>query len=140
MTIEFREVTPNDYEELRQFLSEQGWAERVRDLDRFRTMLEGSALTVVAVDGDNIVGFARALCDGATNAYISTVAVAPDRRGQGIGRELVERLMSGDTDGRITWVLRARPDSVGFWSRLGFTPSSIAMERIRKQKFFTLVL
>ncbi|HKY28144.1 MAG TPA: GNAT family N-acetyltransferase [Pyrinomonadaceae bacterium] len=133
MTIEFRKVTPDDYEQLRQFLSEQGWAERVRDLDRFQTMLDGSALTVVAVDGDTIVGFARALCDGATNAYISTVAVAPDRRGEGIGRELVERLMSGDTDGRITWVLRARPDSVGFWSRLGFTPSSIAMERLRKQ-------
>lgn len=133
MTVTFREIAPDDYEQLRQFLSEQGWAERVRDLDRFQTMLDGSALTVVAVDGDTIVGFARALCDGATNAYISTVAVAPDRRGEGIGRELVERLMSGDTDGRITWVLRARPDSVGFWSRLGFTPSSIAMERLRKQ-------
>ena len=133
MTVNFREVRPNDYEQLQQFLSEQGWAERVRDLDRFRTMLEGSALTVVAVDGDTIVGFARALCDGATNAYISTVAVAPDQRGRGIGRELVERLMSADANGHITWVLRARPDSVGFWSRLGFTPSSIAMERVRRE-------
>lgn len=133
MTIKFRAVTPDDYDQLRHFLSEQGWAERVRDFDRFRTMIEGSALTVLAVDGDTIVGFARALCDGATNAYISSVAVAPDRRGQGIGRELVERLMSGDRDGRITWVLRARPDSAGFWSRLGFVPSSVAMERLRKE-------
>lgn len=133
MTIKFREVTPDDYDQLRQFLSAQGWAERVRDFDRFRTMIEGSALTVLAVDESRIVGFARALCDGATNAYISTVAVAPDRRGQGIGRELVERLMSGDKDGRFTWVLRTRPDSAGFWSRLGFTPSSVAMERLRKQ-------
>lgn len=133
MTVTFREIAPDDYEQLQPFLSEQGWAERVKDFNRFRTMIEGAALTVVAVDGDRIVGFARALCDGATNAYISTVAVAPDRRGQGIGRQLVERLMSGDTDGRITWVLRARPDSVGFWSRLGFTPSSISMERLRKQ-------
>lgn len=133
MTIKFREAIPDDYDALRRFLAEQGWAERVRDLDRFRTMIDGSDLTVLAVDGDTIVGFARALCDGATNAYISTVAVAPDRRGQGIGRELIERLMSRDPNGRITWVLRARPDSVGFWSRLGFTPSSIAMERVRKQ-------
>lgn len=133
MTIEFREVGPDDYDGLRQFLAEQGWADRVQDFDRFRTMIDGSALTVLAVDGDMIVGFARALCDGATNAYISTVAVAPERRGQGIGRELIERLMSGDPNGQITWVLRARPDSVGFWSRMGFTPSSIAMERIRKE-------
>ncbi|HET6892903.1 MAG TPA: GNAT family N-acetyltransferase [Pyrinomonadaceae bacterium] len=133
MTIEFREVEPGDYNGLRQFLSEQGWADRVRDVDRFRTMLERSHLTVLALDGDEIVGFARALCDGASNGYISMVAVSPDRRRQGIGRELVTRLMSGDTEGRITWVLRARPDNMGFWTRLGFSLSSIAMERVRSQ-------
>jgi ribosomal protein S18 acetylase RimI-like enzyme len=131
MTIKFREAKPDDYDGLRQFLSEQGWTDRVQDVERFRTMLERSHLTMLALDGDEIVGFARALCDDACNAYISMVAVAPARRRQGIGRELVTRLMSGDTDGRITWVLRARPDSVGFWSSLGFTPSSIAMERLR---------
>ena len=131
MAIRFREITPEDYEGLRQFLSEQGWADRVQDDNRFQTMLDGTDLTVLALDGDTIVGFARALCDDACNAYISMVAVAPDRRRQGIGRELITRLMSGDTEGRITWVLRARPDSTGFWTRLGFSPSSIAMERLR---------
>ena len=133
MAIRFREITPEDYEGLRQFLSEQGWADRVQDDNRFQTMLDGTDLTVLALDGDTIVGFARALCDDASNGYISMVAVAPDRRRQGIGRELVTRLMSGDTDERITWVLRARPDSTGFWTRLGFSPSSIAMERVRTQ-------
>jgi ribosomal protein S18 acetylase RimI-like enzyme len=131
MTIKFRDLEPDDYEALRQFLSEQGWTDRVSDVDRFRTMLDGTALTVLALDGDEIVGFARALCDGATNGYISMVAVAPDRRRQGIGRELVTRLMSGDNEGRITWVLRAGRDSTGFWTRMGFSPSSVAMERLR---------
>ena len=133
MKIEFREARPDDYEGLRKFLSEQGWDDRVRDINRFRTMLDHSHLTVLALDGDEIVGFARALCDGATNGYISMVAVAPAYRRQGIGRELVTRLMSVDTDGRITWVLRSRPDSTGFWTRMGFSPSSIAMERLRRQ-------
>lgn len=131
MTIKFREANPNDYDRLRQFLLEQGWADRVQDIHRFRTMLDGSDLTVLALDGDTIVGFARALCDDATNGYISMVAVAPERRRQGIGRELVTRLMSRDTEGRITWVLRARRDNIGFWKRLGFSPSSVAMERLR---------
>jgi len=131
MTIKFREVEPGDYDGLRQFLSEQGWTDRVQDTDRFRTMLDKSDRTVLALDGDSIVGFARALCDDASNGYISMVAVAPNRRRQGIGRELVTRLMSGDTEGRITWVLRAGRDSTGFWTRLGFSPSSIAMERLR---------
>lgn len=131
MTIEFREARADDYDGLRKFLSEQGWADRVRDSDRFRTMLDHSNLTVLALDGDTIVGFARALCDDATNGYISMVAVAPERRRQGIGRELVTRLMSSDTEGRITWVLRARRDNIGFWKRLGFSSSSVAMERLR---------
>ena len=133
MAIKFRQANPDDYEGLRQFLSEQGWADRVGDVDRFRAMLDGTALTVLALDGDTIVGFARALCDNACNGYISMVAVSPEYRRQGIGRELVTRLMSIDTEGRLTWVLRARPDSVGFWTRLGFSPSSIAMERVRTQ-------
>ena len=131
MAIEFRDLVRNDYEGLREFLSEQGWAERVHDPDRFQTMLDRSDRAVLALDGDTIVGFARALCDDASNGYISMVAVAANRRRQGIGRKLVERLLSRDADGRITWVLRAGRDSTEFWKRLGFSPSSIAMERLR---------
>jgi len=133
MMIEFREVNPDDYDQLRQFLSGQGWADRLRDVDRFRMMIEGADRTVIALEGERIVGFARALCDGASNGYISILAVAADRRKRGIGRSLVERLMSGDAEGHITWVLRAGRDSSGFWTRLGFSSSSIAMELVRKK-------
>ena len=131
--IEFREVNPDDYDQLRQFLSGQGWADRLRDVDRFRMVIEGADRTVIALEGERIVGFARALCDGASNGYISVLAVAADRRKRGIGRSLVERLMSGDAEGHITWVLRAGRDSSGFWTRLGFSSSSIAMELVRKK-------
>jgi hypothetical protein len=40
--------------------------------------------------------------------------------------------MQGDNEGDITWVLRAGRDSRGFWERLGFTASDIAMERVRR--------
>ena len=130
--VEYRETEPSDWEALRTFLSDLGWADRVRDVGRFRAMLTGADRTVVAVEGGRIVGFGRALCDGVSNGYISMVAVAGDRRRQGIGRGLVERLMVGDADDHITWVLRAGRESRGFWERLGFTASSIAMERLRR--------
>ena len=85
----------------------------------------------MALEGGRIVGFARALCDGVSNGYISMVGVAADRRRQGIGRALVEKLCADDPDGRITWVLRAGRGSRGFWKRLGFKVSSLAMERVR---------
>jgi len=94
-------------------------------------MMENTDRTVVAWDDSRIVGFARALCDGVSNGYISMVAVAADRRGQGIGRKLVECLI--DDDLNITWVLRAGRGSGGFWEKMGFKGSGVAMERVRTQ-------
>ena len=127
--MEFRSITPEDYELVRQFLAEVGWQHRVTDPEQFRRMMEKTDRTVVAWDDSRIVGFARALCDGISNGYISMVAVAPDRRGHGIGRNLVECLIEDDLN--ITWVLRAGRESEGFWEKIGFKGSKLAMERVR---------
>lgn len=131
--INYRPINLEDYEKVRQLLSEVGWQHRVQDPVRFRKMIEGASRTVVAIEGERVVGFARALCDGASNGYISTVAVAADKQRQGIGRELVRRLMEGDESGRITWVLRAGRGSEGFWEKMGFKKSETAMEIIRRE-------
>jgi ribosomal protein S18 acetylase RimI-like enzyme len=127
--MEFRPLNPDDYEPVRQFLSEMGWHHRVADPEKFKKMMESTSRTVVAVDGSRIVGFARALCDEVSNGYISMVGVAADKRGQGIGCELVRQLIKDDPG--ITWVLRAGRGSNGFWERMGFRLSEIAMERVR---------
>ena len=128
----YRSITAADYDDVRLFLASVGWERRVADPERFDVMMDEADRTVVALDGNRIVGFGRALCDGVSNGYISMVAVAEDRRRQGIGREMVSRLMAGDTEGRITWVLRAGRGSQEFWERVGFRVSAIAMERVRR--------
>jgi ribosomal protein S18 acetylase RimI-like enzyme len=130
--ISYRSIRPDDYEAARQFFVEQGWEARVRDAERFRKMMERADRTVVVLDDERIVGFGRALCDGVSNGYISMVAVAPDMRGRGLGREIVRRLMEGDEDASVTWVLRAGRGSSGFWEKLGFARSTVAMERVRR--------
>lgn len=127
--MDYRPISPDDYEEVRRFLSAAGWGHRVGDARRFEAMMEKAGRTVVAFDGGRVVGFARALTDGVSNGYISMVAVASDCRGRGIGRELVERLIGEDAG--VTWVLRAGRGSVGFWEKLGFRVSEIAMEKVR---------
>jgi GNAT superfamily N-acetyltransferase len=126
-----RRVEPEDYEAVRQFLSAEGWQRRVADAERFRKMMGATARAVVALEDSRVVGFARALCDEVSNGYISMVAVARDRRSRGIGRRLIEQLIGDDPD--ITWVLRAGRDSRGFWERLGFNASEIAMEKERQK-------
>src|SRR5947209_6160691 len=127
--MEFRPIAPDDYEPVRQFLSEVGWGHRVGDPGKFKKMMENTGRAVVVLEGSRVVGFARALCDEVSNGYISMVAVAADRRGRGVGGELVRRLIGNDT--RITWVLRAGRGSSGFWGKMGFKPSEVAMERVR---------
>ena len=127
--MEYRPITSADYEPVRQFLSSVGWQERVADPDKFATMLKHTNRIVVAVDGLRVVGFARALCDEVSNGYVSMVAVAPDMRGRGIGRELVRQLIKDDTG--ITWILRAGHGSERFWEKMGFQGSAVAMERVR---------
>lgn len=133
MEITYRPLEPKDYDQVRQLLIDMGWQKRVQSQKRFEMMMRGASRTVVALEAERVVGFARALFDGASNAYISTVAVAPDTQGRGIGREMVKRLMDVDEPEAITWVLRSGRGSDGFWEKMGFKRSETAMERVRKE-------
>ena len=79
-----------------------------------------------------LVGFARAISDGVSNAYVSNVAVLPDWRGRGIGREIVRRLVEGEGKGRIRWVLHARGELHGFYGLNGFEPAPDILWRDRQ--------
>jgi predicted N-acetyltransferase YhbS len=95
------------------------------DPDRLRTAVERSDTSLVACDGEVVVGFARAMSDGAFAVYIADVLVAPDRQRQGIGRRLVQGIL--DTyplDTMHHQVLVAERGAEGFYRRLGLVPVS----------------
>jgi GNAT superfamily N-acetyltransferase len=118
MAIVYREGHDVDLQQLSTLFTSVGWEARTIDQARLRQQVVGAMFVVSAWEGNFLVGFARAISDGATNAYISTVAVLPAYQGQGIGRELIRRLTSGREG--IQFVLHARPAVQPFYLKCGF--------------------
>ncbi|MBM3819305.1 MAG: GNAT family N-acetyltransferase [Acidimicrobiia bacterium] len=92
MSVTYRAIETRDYEDVRRLFVAVGWKERGEDAERFERMIRGSTRTIAAYESGRVIGFARALFDDASNGHISTVVVAPDCQGRGIGRGLVTRL------------------------------------------------
>ena len=119
-----------DLDQLERLRASAGWSDRGREV--LEQQVRGAHWVVSAWHGTRMVGFARALSDGVTNAYVSTVVVDAEHRGRGIGSEMVRRLMATGGDG-IRWVLHARREAKPFYARLGFEPAPDMLWRDRRQ-------
>ena len=72
--------------------------------------------------GTEQVGFARAVTDGATFAWICDVFVDRDHRGRGLGQWLVDSIVEDlSADGVLRFMLATR-DAQEVYRRSGFTP------------------
>jgi ribosomal protein S18 acetylase RimI-like enzyme len=132
IVMDVRPPNPSDLPALRALLCANGWEHRLGD-DAWLAKLLAASRAVVAVEGEEVVGFARAVTDELSNGYLSMIVVALECRGRGIGSRLVRELMGADAG--VTWVLRAsRPGARAFFERLGFRPSSDAMELNRESR------
>jgi ribosomal protein S18 acetylase RimI-like enzyme len=132
VTIVYRDTHEIDLDQLTTLFNSVGWERRTVDRDRLAQLVHGSIYVTSAWDGDRLVGFARAISDGAFNAYISTVAVLPEYQRRGIGRELIQRLIT-DRDG-IQFVLHANERAYPFYLHLDldFEPFENVLVRPRK--------
>ncbi len=98
------------------------WTESPRAREVIPAMVRGSFRFMVArAPGGTIVGMARVLSDGVSDAYIQDVVVLKEWRGRGIGRELIGRLVTECRDAGLEWIgLVAEPGTRPFYESLGF--------------------
>ena len=126
--IQYDERHDVDIEQLARLRASTGWTDVSHDV--LTKQVHGAMWVVSAWDGPRLVGFARAISDGVTNAYIATVVVDPEYRRRGIGSTIIQRLVSGRDE--VRWVLRAEPGVAAFYTKLGFEPAHDMLRRDRQ--------
>jgi GNAT superfamily N-acetyltransferase len=75
---------------------------------------------VVAEHDAELIGFLRALSDGAVSTYVAELLVAPAWRGRGLGRLLLDACQRLVPTTRLD--LLALPEAAAFYRRAGFRP------------------
>jgi len=105
-----------------------------------RKAFEASYATVFIYDAGKLIGFGRAISDGAYQAAVYDCAVAQDYQGRGIGRIIVEKIISRLPCCNV--ILYAAPGREGFYEKLGFRRMRTGMALFRnstimKERGFT---
>ena len=102
------------------FLSASYWSQGI-PRDVVKRSIEGSLCFGVYHEGGAQVGFARAITDYTTFAYVADVFVLEPFRGQGLSKWLME-CMTGhpDLQGLRRWMLATR-DAHALYRQFGFT-------------------
>jgi GNAT superfamily N-acetyltransferase len=70
------------------------------------------------------VGFARAITDRATFAYVADVFVVPEHRGKGVSKLLMRAILEHPDLQGLRRLLLATRDAHGLYSKFGFQPLS----------------
>ncbi len=86
--------------------------------ERHKRAFEASHTKVFLYDADKLVGFGRAISDGAYQAAVYDCAVVVEYQGKGIGRMIMENILSKLQDCNV--ILYASPGKEGFYEKFGF--------------------
>lgn len=126
-----RNEMPDDYEIstetqrfdvalIHEFLRNSYWARNIP-----REVVERSlrnSLCFGAFCQERQVGFARAVTDRATFAYVADVFVVPEHRGRGVARLLMRAILNHPELRGLRRLLLATRDAHGLYAQFGFQP------------------
>jgi N-acetylglutamate synthase-like GNAT family acetyltransferase len=86
--------------------------------------ISNSKPVVTVWDGDRLIGHARATSDGIYRATIWDVVIDPDYRGAGLGRKLVQTVLSHPNVCDVERVYLMTTHQQKFYEQIGFEQNS----------------
>lgn len=100
-----------------------------------RTAFENSYVTVFIYRGSRLIGFGRAISDGAYQAAVYDVAVLPDSQRKGIGKTILNHILQRLPQCNV--ILYAAPGKEEFYRTLGFRKMKTGMALFTKPQQMT---
>ncbi|WP_097028124.1 GNAT family N-acetyltransferase [Clostridium peptidivorans] len=95
------------------------------DAEVHKRAFENSYTVVFVYDDDKLVGFGRAISDGAYQAGIYDVAVIPEYQGKGIGKMIIQHIIAAIP--QCNFILYAAIGKERFYESLGFKKMKTGM-------------
>jgi ribosomal protein S18 acetylase RimI-like enzyme len=122
--MDFREISLIDYPDLVVFWRENYFVNEMDNPERFKLFLEKNpSLSIMALDNKIIVGTVLGSFDG-RRGYIQKLVVGKEFRNNGIGKQLVDRMITKLKSLGVTYIpLAIEPDKLGFYEKCGFMKS-----------------
>lgn len=81
-------------QEVNELYTSVGWTAYTTDLPKLMRALQNSSMVISTWNGEELVGLIRALTDEETIAYIQDILVFPAYHKQGVGSQLMRRMLA----------------------------------------------
>ena len=112
-----------DWKKIPEILKSVGMA--CHSPERHQLAFEASYCTVFLYDDDRLIGFGRAISDGAYQAAVYDCAVIEEYQGHGLGKLIVQKLLAKVPGCNV--ILYASPGKEGFYEKQGFRKMKTGM-------------
>ncbi len=123
--MEIIRMTAFPYASLRALYESVGWANYLKDIEKFEQMFPASLAVYGAYEDDRLVAVVRLVGDDAHILYVQDILVHPDHQALGIGKALMERVLIDYEHVRQKVLITDMDDShvQDFYLSLGFVRS-----------------
>ncbi|HEY9797850.1 MAG TPA: GNAT family N-acetyltransferase [Leptolyngbyaceae cyanobacterium] len=113
-----------DYYQLQELFRLGAFWAQDRKIEDWKVAIANSEPVTSIWDDHRLIGFARATSDGIYRATIWDVVIHPDYRAAGLGRKLVETVLSHPRMSRVERVYLMTTHQQRFYERIGFESNS----------------
>jgi predicted GNAT family N-acyltransferase len=116
-------------------LYQNEWWSAGRSYTETETCVKNSSLIFALVEAGELIAFARVLTDGVFKAFLFDVIIAPHKRQQGLGNQLLESIKSHSLIGSVKHLeLYCVAELVPYYQLHGFTTAVGPIHLMRRSR------